>query len=575
MGRDEASGTRAYDDAVFEARATRGAVATTRPDTSTLPDVGDVVGGHYRLVRRIGAGTFGKVYLAERVDVPAHRVALKVVAREVFRGRDVARELVMLAAASHPHVVALKDHGATDRYVWLTMPVYEGETLTDRLERGTLDLAEAHAVFAPVARALAALHEAGLRHQDVKPDNVFLARFGGELHPVVLDLGVAAARDGGFVAGTLLFAAPEQVQALDGERTFALSEKLDTYGFATTLLAALVPPALLPGEDATTRGDLRAAHAVRAARPLAKGALPEAEGAPRAAIEAALRSWLAIDPGKRPAMSEVAAEIDVLLAPARERARRAAAESVKRRRVGRAVMGALAAAVVALGLYAYGHRETLRLARELERARAEGAASFDRLDTCVAAHRVAEGELATCGAARARDREENAARLAELAREAGNEERARALAATYAGKLRACEDDGERLQKAYGRDRARLAGEVEAERAERSRAEAAAEDARRAVEQAKRAEADARRGADADRTLAAERALDKAKGELASCAADRAAVDAAAAALAKVARPSPAAPRGPTASRAAPEGRPSAPEPVAPAEPPAPPAPAP
>ena len=61
--------------------------------TDLLPDVGDLVGNHYRLVRLLGKGMFGKVYVAERIDVPAHQVALKVVPNEVYSGRNVEREL--------------------------------------------------------------------------------------------------------------------------------------------------------------------------------------------------------------------------------------------------------------------------------------------------------------------------------------------------------------------------------------------------------------------------------------------------------------------------------------------------
>src|SRR6185503_19486691 len=93
----------------------------------------DLVGEHYRLVRLLGQGMFGKVYVAQRVDVPEHQVALKLLPRSLYASRNVERELVMLATVGHPHVVSLKDHGTTDDYVWLTMPVYEGETLAERL----------------------------------------------------------------------------------------------------------------------------------------------------------------------------------------------------------------------------------------------------------------------------------------------------------------------------------------------------------------------------------------------------------------------------------------------------------
>ena len=137
---------------VDDSRPAGGAKRPSHHDLSTLPDVGDLVGKQYRLVRLLGQGMFGKVYVAERIDVPEHRVALKMMPKEVYAGRNVERELVMLAAAGHPNVVQLKDHGATDKFVWLTMPVYEGETLAERLDRGPLDLKEAYEIFLPIAR---------------------------------------------------------------------------------------------------------------------------------------------------------------------------------------------------------------------------------------------------------------------------------------------------------------------------------------------------------------------------------------------------------------------------------------
>ena len=99
------------------------------PSVVVMPTIDDVVGGVYRLKRLLGAGMFGKVYVAQREDVPEHQVALKILPRSHFAGRNVERELVMLATVGHPHVVQMKDHGTTPEYVWLTMPVYRGETL--------------------------------------------------------------------------------------------------------------------------------------------------------------------------------------------------------------------------------------------------------------------------------------------------------------------------------------------------------------------------------------------------------------------------------------------------------------
>lgn len=389
-------------------------------EAGDLPGPGSIVGLHYRLVRLLGEGNFGKVYVAERIDVPEHRVALKVLPRSFYVGRNVERELVMLAKIGHPHVVQLMDHGMTSDYVWLTMPVYEGETLGERLARGPLDLREAHDIFLAIARALQALHAAGLRHQDVKPENIFLARFAGRMHPIVLDLGVAAEKDGAFVAGTALYAAPEQLAAiLDTESSDGpLSEKMDVYCFGATVLRSLVGEKRFPGSKALTRRQVIDSHQTRATTPLDDDALPELTGEPRRKLIRYLCRWMAILPEERPDMNEVAEELDVLLEPERERdraeeiARFAQRRSLARARVGAAVV-VLAAA--ALGGVALWKRETLRLAGELEEARARGAESFDKLDTCVASHAVAKREANVCTDELGREREEHEKTLTSLA----------------------------------------------------------------------------------------------------------------------------------------------------------------
>jgi serine/threonine protein kinase len=390
---------------------------------------------------------FGKVYVAERVDVPEHQVALKVVPREVYSGRNVERELVMLAAASHPHIVQLKDHGMTAGYVWLTMPVYEGETLANRLERGPLGLEEAYDVFLPIARALDALHKAGLRHQDIKPENIFLARFAGRLHPILLDLGVAAEREAPFVAGTILYASPEQLSALSSSATsLPLSDKMDTYCLAATLLLSLVGSAYFPGEGADSRLEIVQAQDLRAKSPLAKGALIEATGTPRKMLSAAFCRWMNPDPLSRPPVRVMADELEVLLEPEREQERRRARRSVRFRYMGRTAIVTMLLAGGAGALFAYSKRQTLRLASELDRARAEGAASFGELDTCIASHQVARREATACLAAKSHQEEEYRAKLRQLTKTGGATEASftrqmQALEATYTTRVKSCEDE--------------------------------------------------------------------------------------------------------------------------------------
>ncbi|WP_434045897.1 MULTISPECIES: serine/threonine protein kinase [Sorangium] len=456
-------------------------------DPSILPDVGQLVGGLYRLGRLLGKGMFGKVYVAQRVDVPEHQVALKLMPRSLYAMRNVERELVMLATVGHPHVVQLKDHGMNADYVWLTMPVYEGETLAQRLERSPLGMREAHDIFLAVARGLEALHAAGLRHQDVKPDNIFLARFAGRVHPILLDLGVAAEREASFCAGTALYASPEQIHALNGfPGVVPLTEKMDTYGLATTLLYSLVNPRDFPGESAQTRTELVKSHEIRADRPLADNALPDLTGRPRQMFQEALKRWLAIDPHGRPTMTQLAEELDVLLEPEREAEREAERLRIKQKtsylrvRIAAGAMTLVGCAVVLLGV---SKRETLRLANELDRARQVGAESFDKLDTCIASHQIAQSDMSACRSAREQDRAEFNETLASLqksgtATEAEHARQIQSLHATHAARLKTWEDRTAEAEKASLADRERLA-EAEKARAalvtERDEARALAE----------------------------------------------------------------------------------------------------
>lgn len=438
-----------------------GAETPAPTDETKLPVEGDVVGEHYRLVRLLGKGMFGRVYVAERVDVPEHQVALKLLPRSVYQGRNVERELVMLATVGHPHVVSLKDHGTTPDYVWLTMPVYEGETLGERLDRGCLSLREAHGIFTAIARGLDALHAAGLRHQDVKPDNIFLARFGKTTHPILLDLGVAAEKEAGFVAGTALFASPEQIASLNGVPGIVpLSEKMDTYCLATTILMALVGPKHFPGDAAKTREEIAAAQEVRATRPLEPDALLDVEGAPRDKIVAALCRWLAIEADDRPTMNELENELDVLLEPEREEERQdLLAMERQTRALSRLKWVAslmLMGAAVTAGVV-YWKRQTLALAGELEAAREQREQTFKNLDTCAASHKIASKNATDCKAGRERDQAEYQKALADMEKNgsATEAERAKQLQG-WSTKLKLCEDNATAAEKRCLEEEAKL-----------------------------------------------------------------------------------------------------------------------
>jgi serine/threonine protein kinase len=481
---------------------------------------------------------FGRVYVAQRLDVPEHQVALKLLPRSLYAGRNVERELVMLATVGHPHVVQLKDHGTTPDYVWLTMPVYHGETLQERLEKkGTLSPRQAYDIFLPMARGLEALHAAGLRHQDVKPDNIFLAVFGGRVHPILLDLGVAAEKDASFVAGTALFGAPEQVAVLSGLPIIQpLSEKMDTYGLAATMLMALVGPRQFPGEKATDRTELAEAQDERTKQPLGPGALPEVTGDPRDQIAACFRHWLAFAPEDRPTMKELAEQIEVLLEPDAEEVRQ---EEKRRARQERtilrfkvAVAGMLVAGAAG-GIVMYNQRETLRIAADLETARNIGAKSFDELGTCNAAHASDTQSLGACRADRAKERDEHRQQLDEVMRSGSTsqQEHAREMS-RFNNRLKTCEDNATTAKRVCDEETARILLETARDKT----ALTAQRDEAKKLADAEKAEL---------ATLSAER--DQCRAERASCAEERDTLKAAAVAAAAAAK---VAPVGPSAAHA-------------------------
>jgi eukaryotic-like serine/threonine-protein kinase len=293
---------------------------------------------------------------------------------------------------------------------------------------------------------------------------VFLARLSDRIHPVLLDLGVAVERHATFVAGTALYGAPEQIAALGGVPAAGqLSEKMDSYGLASTLLCGLVGSERFPGEGARTPFELAEAFAAREERPLHPAALPDLTGQPRRALERALARWLQCDPDARPSVAQLADELEVLLEPEREAAR-AIEESLERQRRAhrraRLALAGIALAGIAAGVVVYGQRETLRLAAELRQARAEGAASFDKLDTCVAAHRLSEDRAVACELARSDDQASHAHKLDQLqSSSAAAEDAFSRRLTTVNTQLGTCREDATAAAEAFATERQALVDE--------------------------------------------------------------------------------------------------------------------
>jgi serine/threonine protein kinase len=196
--------------------------------TGVASDV--VLGGRYRLARRMASGGMGSVWEAED-QVLHRRVAVKVLsealaADELFVER-FRREARAAAGLSHPNVAGIFDygedpavdgHGSSSASPYIVMELIDGENLAVRLFReGALPSDEAVRITGQVASALQAAHDAGIVHRDVKPGNIMLTP-SGEVK--VMDFGIAAASWAapitatGATMGTARYISPEQATGL-------------------------------------------------------------------------------------------------------------------------------------------------------------------------------------------------------------------------------------------------------------------------------------------------------------------------------------------------------------------------
>ncbi|MER5550049.1 serine/threonine-protein kinase, partial [Streptomyces sp. NPDC002589] len=212
---------------------------------------GTTVAGRYRLREAIGSGGMGTVWRAEDLH-ESHDVALKIIpAGEGDPVREAAfrREAHVAARLSHPHVVAVRDHGAADldghRILFLAMDLVDGQPL-NALTGSPLPVAETLTWAIQISRALEVAHDSGIVHRDLKPSNILIDPSSGGTAKLC-DFGIARLADTthhtltvtGLAIGTPAYMSPEQAR---GDTTLGAPSDLYSLGcLIHELLAGSVP----------------------------------------------------------------------------------------------------------------------------------------------------------------------------------------------------------------------------------------------------------------------------------------------------------------------------------------------
>lgn len=247
---------------------------------TTQRSLGDPVAGRFRLVRRVGAGGMGEVWVSEQLSL-GREVAIKLLSQEIASDPEAAlrfeREAKGLSRVDHDHVVRVLDFGNDPVHGWfLATELLEGETLGAYLQREKrLAPESAIAIAVQILDGLSAIHAVDVVHRDLKPDNVMLvARDDGSVQVKLLDFGIVKLLDSqdaeltrtGWVFGTPAYVSPEQALARP------VDHRSDLYACGVILYEML---AGRPPFDAGSPGALALLHASEAPPPLPAEQVPE------------------------------------------------------------------------------------------------------------------------------------------------------------------------------------------------------------------------------------------------------------------------------------------------------------
>ncbi len=224
--------------------------------------------GRFRVLRRLGKGGMGQVFLALQTEPVERQVALKVIHQRLLNPETRARfdvERQSLAQMQHPAIAQIHDAGTTPQgYPFFAMEYIDGEPLDRFCDRHELDPRERLALLIRVCRGVHHAHLKGIVHRDLKPANILVRFVDGTAQPKIIDFGIATAvtvdRDEGRrdVVGTPEYMSPEQFR-LD---SVSIDARSDVYSLGVIGYKLLAGQAPVDRDHVLTRDSSSWQHAI-------------------------------------------------------------------------------------------------------------------------------------------------------------------------------------------------------------------------------------------------------------------------------------------------------------------------